>query len=694
MPDFARAGSNNRPVPILAATNLRYAVGHRVLLDGLSLSIEPGERVGLVGRNGCGKTTLLRALAGVIRPDSGEVVLQRGARAGYLSQDPDLSPDRTLREEAAAAFVELSRLHAEQDRVFHQMETTPEGPEMDRLLARHASLEKQIEAAGGYATDHRIDAILHGLGFSDAQFHVHVAGLSGGQKGRLALAKLLLDGPDLLLLDEPTNHLDIAGREWLEEFLAGEFRGAVLMVSHDRYMLDRVVTRIVEVEAGRLIEYPGNYTAFTELRAERRLAMLRAYENQQTRFRQEEAYIRRYRAGQRAKQARGRATRLAREKRDAALERPVELAALRLDLPGAPRSGDLVAVVRGASKRYVLGTDPAPPHTDAEAPDAGGLVGGEKVLFRDLTVTISRGERWGIIGPNGAGKTTLVRAMLGQVPLDAGTTKIGSNVVAGYFSQMAEELDESLTVWQYLQAAIKRENPAAAAAGVSEQQARNLAGSFLFSGEDQDKPIAVLSGGERSRARLAALLAGAKNLLVLDEPTNHLDIPSAERLEEALAVPAEDAEGDGYDGTLLLISHDRALIDATCDHLLVLDGCGGVEVFHGNYSQWHDRQVQRRREAERAAVTAPSDRGSAAGAADGHQRRAKSGGGGLSWMPTERLEAEIGRLAARAAEIDALLDREDVYRDRDRCTALLEERASLTAEQARFEEEWLRRAED
>ncbi|MGE4196988.1 MAG: ABC-F family ATP-binding cassette domain-containing protein, partial [Phycisphaerales bacterium] len=345
-------------MPILAAVNLSYSIGQTVILDGATLSIEPGERIGLVGRNGAGKSTLMRLITGELTPDSGSTGLARGARVGFLRQDPVLDPHLTLREEAGKAFAELTRLHAELDEVYHDMErvSIEGGPDADarleRLMRKQTDVERRMEAAGGYAIDHKIDAVLHGLGFTDGQFHVKVSGLSGGQKGRLALAKLLLESPDLLLLDEPTNHLDIAGREWLEEFLVSDFRGAVLMVSHDRYMLDRVVTRIEEVEQGRLIDYPGNYSAFCEIRYQRRLTQFRAFEKQQDKFRKEEAYIRKYKAGQRAKQAQGRQSKLDREKRDSTLERPVELETLDFDLPRAPRARDQVAVARGNSNRY------------------------------------------------------------------------------------------------------------------------------------------------------------------------------------------------------------------------------------------------------------------------------------------------------------------------------------------------------
>ncbi len=588
-------------MPLLAATSIRFAHGDSIILDGRSIGVELGERVGVVGRNGTGKTTLLRVLAGQLPPDSGTVALARGCRAGYLSQDPTLDPEETLRGAAEGAFAELHRLHQEQHALYERL-ALAEGPELERLLKRQAELEHRVDAAGGHAIDHKIDAVLHGLGFVDKQFAIRTRDLSGGQRGRLALARLLLEEPDILLLDEPTNHLDIAGREWLEEFLTRDYRGAVLMVSHDRFLLDRVVTRIVETEQGRLIDYPGNYQAFRELRAERRTAMLRAYENQQTKFRHEEAFIRRYKAGQRAKQARGRQTKLEREKRDATLERPMELGTLRFEFPKAERTGDIVLSARGLSKRYTQKADDG-----AE---------GVKVLFDGLDLTISRAERWAIIGPNGAGKTTLVRCLVravdpyaptgedpGWTP-DAGIVRIGSNVRAGFYRQTHEHLDMDLPVWRYLQGVILKE---VAGKTFSEQQARNLAGAFLFSGDEQERTLGTLSGGERSRAVLAGLLASAKNLLVLDEPTNHLDIPSCERLEDALT---PDEEGDGYDGTLVLISHDRALIDATCDHLVVLDGQGHAEIFHGSYSDWHEkkraREAAARREEEESRRAGPA----------------------------------------------------------------------------------------
>jgi len=667
-------------MPLISAVNIRHTYGDDIILDGCSLSVEAGERIGIVGRNGTGKTTLLKAMGGQLTPDSGSVSLQRGCRVGYLKQDPNLDPNETLRDAAEGAFAELHRLHAELHGLFDEMaEASARGDDtaVERLLKRQVEVEKLAEAAGGYAIDHKIDAVLHGLGFVDSQFTIKTKDLSGGQKGRLALARLLLESPDVILLDEPTNHLDIEGRIWLEEFLMQEFRGAVVMVSHDRYLLDNVVSRIIETEQGRLIDYPGNYEAFRELRAERRMVMHRAYESQQTKFKKEEEFIRRYKAGQRAKQARGRETKLEREKGRNTLERPMELATMKLDLPKAERTGDVVIAGRGMSKKYIQDD------------------GSEKVLFHGLDIVVSRGERWGIIGPNGAGKTTLVRCLLQDMTPEAGQVKVGSNVKVGYYRQAPVDVDPETPVYRYLQGVILKECPGQS---LSEQQARNLAGAFLFSGDEQLKEMGMLSGGERSRAVLAGLLASAKNLLVLDEPTNHLDIPSAERLEEALSV-----EG-GYEGTLLLISHDRALIDATCDHVLVLDGHGNAEVYLGNYTEWHERHLAKKKEAaaEEAEDKRRREEGDRSRRASEESRKkraqapATKGGpsvGGLSRLKTEQLESRIEKVQTRLKEIDASFADPDVYSDPKKCTRLGDERKRLMEELEPLEFEWAQRAE-
>lgn len=687
-------------MPLIAATNIAHAFGTRIILDGATLSIEAGERVGIVGRNGQGKSTLMKAMAGVFKPDSGDIAIARGARIGYLQQDPDLDPNETLRGAAEAAFAELHQLHIQLNAVFDQMAgpAASDPDELEKLMKKQERLEAQIEAAGGYAIDHKIDAVLHGLGFTDGQFSVPVGSLSGGQKARLSLARLLLENPDVILLDEPTNHLDLDGRLWLEAFLKNDFQGAVVMIAHDRYLLDHVVTRIVEVEQGRLIDYPAPkgdaYQTFRRLRAERKLVQMRSWEAEQTKFKAEERFIQRYKAGQRAKQAKGRETRLEREKASSTIERPMELGVFRFNLPKSARASDIVAKAQALTVVYDL-------------TDERGAPAGQKALFRDLDLTISRGERWGLLGPNGAGKSTLIKCLLGEMQPTSGTVRLGSNLSIGYFSQSAVGMDPDTKVYRYLQGVILKENPSGA---LSEQQARDLAGAFLFSGEEQEAEIRRLSGGEKGRARLAGLLASAKNVLILDEPTNHLDIESSERLEAALALPIEATShqpgrpGGEWEGTMLLISHDRAIIDACCNKLLILDGQGNHEIFDGNYTQWaqavseresrkteRDAEARRLREAEEKRQRAQIEKKQQEKKQDQPKPRSQNA---MSLMSQGKLEAEIERIEKRIAQIDKEMAEPDVWSDHRKMTRLGDERAKLAAQLEPLEFEWMSRAAD
>ena len=676
-------------MPLIAVANLGHAFGSRRILDGITLSIEAGERVGVVGRNGTGKSTMLRAMGGLLTTDTGSVSTARGCRVGYLHQDPELDPQETLRGSAEAAFAELHRLHLELDGVFEAMASAA-GNELERLLKRQSRLEAEVDAAGGYAIDHKIDAVLHGLGFTDAQFALKTGVLSGGQRARLALAKLLLEEPDVLLLDEPTNHLDLDGRLWLETFLRDEFEGAVVMISHDRYLLDNVVTRIVEVEQGRLIDYPAPkghaYQTFRRLRTERRAVQLRAWEAQETKFKAEQRFIDRYKAGQRAKQAKGRETRLERARAATTLERPVELGAMGFALPPAPRSGEIVAKARGLTKRY------------------RNASGQDKVLFNGLDVTIARGDRVGIIGPNGAGKSTFVKCLLGELEATAGDVNLGAGLVVGSFHQTSDDLDPEMPVYRYLQNVIQKETPERP---LSEQAARDLAGAFLFSGDEQLAPLGRMSGGERGRARLAALLASSKNVLVLDEPTNHLDIESAERVEAALALEIEATSerpgqaGGDFDGTLLLISHDRAFINACCNRLIVLDGAGGATLFEGNYTQWHETVVAHQRDAEARASEAARETAAARKRTATQPKKPVGPSNGtagkksaIERLATGALEERIEQIESRIRSIDESLAGADVWRDHARCEQLGSERTQLMAELEPLEFEWMRRAEE
>ncbi len=657
---------------LLSVAQVQFSFGDRLILDGVNLTLDAGEHVGMVGRNGTGKSTLLKMIAGLPGYDAtgGQVQLSRGTRAGYLTQDPDLDPDRTLRAEAAEAFAHLTKLHDELDAVAHAMgEADPD--ELESLLKQYERLETKMHAAGGYTVEHQVEATLHGLGLMDETFDVKVRDLSGGQRGRLALAKLLLSEPDVLLLDEPTNHLDISGRQWLETFLAG-YGGAVILISHDRWMLDRCVDKIYELENARLVEYPGNYAAFREQRLVRRLDMQRQFEKQRTKIKAEQAFIDRYRAGQRAKQAQGREKRLERFKRDDLVEAPPELDTMKLSFAPKRRSGDMVAQAEDLTVRY-----------------------DDKTLFKEFNLSIKRGDKFGVIGPNGAGKSTLVRCLLGEQEPTAGRTRTGSQLDVGHYQQTHEGLPLNATVVEYL----RRFTPSEL-----EQEARDLAGAFLFTGGDQDKQLGVMSGGERSRAVLAGLMAGGHNLLVLDEPTNHLDIPSAERLEESLRGYAGSRKrysskgpgsgGGGGEGTLILITHDRMLLEEVVDQLLIFDGEGNVRHFLGTYSEYVEDCAKNA--APPAAVTAAKT--PAKPQAAGKQKAAapvKSNGdgrGALAQLNHKELESRIMKTENEIEAIDGELADPDVYRDGEKVRRLQAKRDKLQARLIPLEEEWVARA--
>jgi ATP-binding cassette subfamily F protein 3 len=660
---------------LVTLANLRFGHGTRLLLDGVSGSIHHGEKVGLVGRNGCGKSTLFKLIAGLLQPEAGDIQIARTVRVGYLEQDPRLPQEKTLRGAAAEAFADLERLQQELETVFDRM-ATADGDQLEKLMNRQVAIEEEIQAKGGYAIDHKIDAALHGLGFTDADFELPVKGLSGGQKARLGLARLLLSEPDLLLLDEPTNHLDIEGRRWLEDFLADEFKGSVVLISHDRWLLDRVVTRIIEIDRGVLREYPGNYAAFRALRAERMLTVERQHEKQLDKIRQEQAFIDRYRAGQRAKQARGRETRLERFKEEALVEKHAEMGVMDLELPPPPQMGDFAFVAEGISKSF-----------------------GERKCFLNLTLSARPGARIGIIGPNGAGKTTLVRTLLGDLESDSGEIKRSPRLEIGWFRQNQDHLDRNLLVWEFLQQTIRSLEGAPRA---NEQEARNLAGAFLFTGPEQDKAVGDLSGGERGRLVLASLIASAKNLLVLDEPTNHLDIPSAERLEESLERfgGGRGAGGrGGHGGVLLLISHDRALLEDVCDTFVILDGDGNARVFEGSYREWEAKdRAERAEAAERArkaaARPAPTKPAPTSGPSKPSPvKPSKPGSPKHRGLSLDRIEARIAAIGEELVEIDFGFADPATASDAEATRRLLARREALQAEQSELEEEWLRRSE-
>src|SRR6266516_2307672 len=523
--------------------------GAQDVLRGAALQVNPSEHVGLVGRNGAGKTTIFRLVNGEETPDSGEVVRARGVKLGLLEQHIKFEPGSTVHECALAAFGYLQQIEHEMHELEHRMAVA--GANLEKVLARYSYLQHQIEREGGFAYAAKAEAILQGLGFDRDTWSLETEKLSGGQQNRLGLVRLLLAEPEVLLLDEPTNHLDVTVVEWLEEFLQ-TYASAYVIISHDRYFLDRCCRRIIELENGRATSYTGNYSAFLVEREERREAQQRAYENQQQLIAKTEEFIRRNLAGQKTKQAKSRRTMLAKLERIDAVRPDQSSGDFRLK--AIERAGNHVLTVDQATIGY---------------PD--------KVLARDISFILRRTECLGIIGPNGSGKTTFLKTILKKIPALEGEVRWGTKVQIGYYAQQLEDLDDRNEIIMEL----RRVAPANATAG----ELRSFLAKFLFVGDDVYKHVGDLSGGEKGRLSLAKLIYSRVNVLLLDEPTNHLDIHSREALEEAL---------DAYQGTIITISHDRYFLDRVANQILALDGAGNVEHYNGDYTEYHDWRINRR----------------------------------------------------------------------------------------------------
>ncbi|MGQ9490019.1 MAG: ABC-F family ATP-binding cassette domain-containing protein [Anaerolineae bacterium] len=599
---------------LLVATGLSKSYGSLDVFSGVDVRIEAGDRIGFVGANGAGKTTLLRILAGVESPTAGDVARKGGLTTGYLPQDPPPPGERTLREAMLEVFVGLQKQAAALAEMEHQLAAAATGQDgYDDLLAAYGQAQVAFEAAGGYDYEVRIRQVLGGLGFNEDEHDKPLAHLSGGERTRALLAKLLLQEPDLLLLDEPTNHLDLEAVEWLEETLL-RWKGALVVVAHDRYFLDKVANRIWDMSFGNVEAYRGNYSAYCaqkEMRIERRR---RVWESQQEFIARTEEFIRRNLAGQRTREAQGRRTRLKRFLRDEAVERPQEQRQIRLGLTTQVRSGDLVL----ATKDLAVGYD--------------------QPLFYCPDAEIRRGDRVALIGPNGAGKTTLLKTILGQVPPLRGRVRFGASVQVGYLAQAQAGLDPDDSVLDAILAV--RDLPIG--------QARNFLGQFLFSGDDVFRPIGTLSGGQRSRVALARLTLQGANFLLLDEPTNHLDLDTQEILEQVLRA---------FPGTILLVTHDRWLVQALATHIWRVDG-KELRVYKGNYEEY---LRQRAAEAE-AKVKAEVEVGVGRGRATEYDRerareeRRQRKAAERRAAAAAALEGQIQALEARLQELSIQLE--------------------------------------
>lgn len=587
-------------MPLLRIDRLRLIYGAEVVISDLTFQVEPRQRLGIVGANGTGKSSLLKSISGEVTPSGGAAILAPRARAAYLPQELEAGPHESVYADALHSRPDIMRLRARLDELEGAM-AAASGDGLSALVEQYGDVQHEYERLDGYAYDSRVAEVLHGVGLSEADQGLAPGALSGGQRRRLALARLLLQDADLLLLDEPTNHLDLEAIEWLEQFLRLS-RAGMLIVSHDRRFLEHTADDILELQAGSGEWYPGNYQQYLRLRGERRAVRQKEYEAQQEYIARTEEFIRRYKAGQRAREARGRQTKLDRLERVAP---PAEDQQIRIRLRSSATS-ELIFQSEGLRLGY-----------------------GKREIVTVPAFTVTAGDRVAIVGPNGSGKTSLLNALLGELRPLHGRVKTGPRVTMRYYDQHLADLDPNKTVIAELQDAF----------GLPEETLRTFLGRLLFSGDDAFKTIRSLSGGEKSRVALAKLMLDDAGLLLLDEPTNHLDIPAQEMLEDAL---------NDYEGTIVFVSHDRYFIDAIATRLWVVED-GAVSIYLGNYSDY-----ERRRERTRRAAVAPTP------PPPSHARAPKGAG---PQPVTASVEDQIEALEAEVSRIETQLADHQTYDD-------------------------------
>lgn len=625
---------------ILVVENLTKYFGAQDVFSSISFQVAHGDKIALVGVNGAGKTTLLHLIVGLDTPTTGKLSISKGLRIGYLSQAADLSTGRTLYQEMLDVFADLRVQQAQ----LHQLEAEMASPERaDKALERYGELLQRFELAGGYTYEQEIKRVLKGLGLNETDWDKPLAHLSGGQRTRAQLAQLLLQDLDLLLLDEPTNNLDLQATEWLEGYL-NEWKGSLIVVAHDRYFLDKVVNRVWEMGFGTLEQYKGNYSQYVQERAARMARRQAEYEAQQEQIARTEEFIRRYGAGQRSKEARGRETRLERMER---LQKPQEHKAMKFRLAAKARGGNNVLMTHGL------------------------ITGYERPLIRFPELLLLRHERAALLGPNGCGKTTFLKTIVGEVPALGGEVRIGNSIQVTYFAQGHENLRDNATI---LDEILRIKN-------LPLEQARGFLGRFLFSGDDVFKPVSCLSGGERGRVALAMLALQGANLLLLDEPTNHLDIASQELLEQVL---------NDFDGTILFVSHDRYFIDAVATQVWAVEN-DQIRVYVGNYSEYL-RQRAEPQETKEPGETTVKKRPFTDRSVELERRREQRQARELQNKRTE-LETEIQRLETHLSVLASDLERASQAQRVDRVHDLGREYASVQEQLQRSLEEWARAAE-
>lgn len=633
---------------ILACQGICKSFGEKVILQDASFHIEEREKAALIGNNGAGKTTLLRIIMEELSADSGSVVLAKDRHMGYLAQYQDIHGHRTIYEELLTTKQHIIDME-ERMRSMEQEMKHVKGQELEQLMNTYTRLTHTFELENGYAYKSELMGVLKGLGFGEEDFGKQIETLSGGQKTRVALGKLLISKPDILLLDEPTNHLDMESIAWLETYLLN-YPGAVFIVSHDRYFLDKVVTKVVEIEAGAVTSFQGNYSAYAEKKAQLRDAQYKAYLNQQREIKHQEAVIVKLKSFNREKSIRRAESREKMLNKIQRIHKPVEIQTqMRLSLEPRVISGNDVLTVEELSK---------------------GFPG--QTLFTDISFQIKRGERVALIGNNGTGKTTMLKILNRILSADSGSFSLGSKVQIGYYDQEHHVLHQEKTIFQEISDTYPT---------LTETEIRNMLAAFLFTGDEVFKEISALSGGERGRVSLAKLMLSEANFLILDEPTNHLDIASKEILEEAL---------NSYTGTVLYVSHDRYFINQTATRILELTNQAVV-----NYIGDYDYYLEKKEELTEKYAPVQEDipeQEAVEGASDSkltwQQQKEEQARRRRQENELKKTEARIEELEKRDKEIDETLVLPDVCTNVARCTELSREKAAVLAELEELYEKW------
>ena len=644
---------------ILACHNISKSFGDKLIVKNGSFHIEEREKAALVGVNGAGKSTILKMIMNEEPTDEGDIILAKGKTIGYLAQHQHLIPHGTIYEELRSAKADVIEMEQKLRSIEHELKSLS-GDALENRLETYNRLQSEFEARNGYACESEITGVLKGLGFTEEEFSKKTDTLSGGQKTRVALGKLLLTNPDILLLDEPTNHLDLNSTAWLETFLSN-YQGAVFIVSHDRFFLNRVVTKVVEIENGELRMYIGNYHAYSEKKQQLRDARLKEYLNQQREIRHQQAVIEKLRSFNREKSIRRAESREKMLEKMTPVEKPQDAPReMHFTLEPSCVSGNDVLSVEGLSKQF-----------------------GSQILFRDVNFEIKRGEHVAVIGDNGTGKTTLLKILNQVQKADAGSFTLGAKVQIGYYDQEHHVLHDNKTIFDE----ISDDYPS-----LNNTQIRNTLAAFQFTGDEVFQEISTLSGGEKGRVSLAKLMLSEANFLILDEPTNHLDIMSKEILEEAL---------NNYSGTVLYVSHDRYFINQTATRILEL-----VNQTFVNYIGNYDYYLEKKEELTRAYASSSShsngNAGNTAGVPSGSSPASSASASALSWQEQKehqakerkrkndlkKTEEEISRLEERNAAIDHELTLEEVYSNSVKCQELSIERAENEEKLEELYEKW------